>query len=199
MVAKSAGVLLRVLENLAHDGIVHDLSDLGITHSAGIRLFIRLAGTLRLNLDETLLHLSLDLARVLLVRVLFGSGLARLESLGVLAHTEFDKRLANVSFDERRVDRNGRLSILEGLGEGSELGVCCSTVVVSARVGRETLDGFRVSFDGSGKVTGFEGGVAVLAGSFSKLRVDVSLLVRLGLGLFGLPQLGENVGSAVLG
>lgn len=115
-----------------------------------------------------------------------GRGRASLDSLLEVAHAKEDERLADVGLDERRVDRDRRVGVLEGLRESGELGVGSRAVVVRLGIRRKTLDGLSVRLDGRDKVTLLEEVVALVPCDLGLLGRDVSgdvgvLLLLLGL------------------
>jgi hypothetical protein len=81
-----------------------------------------------------------------------------LVSLIKLLHRIKHVTLPNVPLDERRVNLDTLLGVLQTFGEGEELRVRLGAVGVPAGVGGVALDRFGVVLDGGGEVTGLRGG-----------------------------------------
>lgn len=96
---------------------------LGVLHRPLKRLLLRLARSLLLLKLVAFAHLALDLAGVLALFIGVSRLGARLDRPRVVAHAREDERLADVGLDEGRVERDGRVGVLERLGEGGQLGV----------------------------------------------------------------------------
>lgn len=181
-----------------HDGIVHDLRDLGIPHSPRVSLFLSLATPLLLNLVHNLHHVSLQLPSVFLLHIRLGGLLQSFQSSSVLLHTLLHESLPDISLDESRIDGNGCLGVLEGFGQSEELGVTSGSVIVRSRVGGKSFDGLRVVLLRTGEVSLLERLVTLLPRLLSLLGVNISLPVGLGLGLLRFSQLGEDIRGTVL-
>jgi hypothetical protein len=178
VVLQRGGVLLRLLQNLVDDRVLHNLRDLGIAHRALQRLLLALPRALGVHRHLDLLPLLLNLAGVLPLRVRLHGGLDGLHRPRVFAHRLQHDRLADVALDEGRVHLCCLLGVLERLGESNQLGICQCAIVVRPRILRVSLDRLRVELHGFRELTRFELCVAVLARLFCQLGVDVSPVLQ---------------------
>ncbi|RAH77680.1 hypothetical protein BO86DRAFT_206239 [Aspergillus japonicus CBS 114.51] len=161
------------------------------------RLLLGLAGTGAELSIQALLLLLLDLPGVGAVVVL-RSFRADIQSLVVLLHGNQSLRLAHVRPNELGIPLGSFVTVLHRLGESHQLDESRSAVGEPAGVLGGALGHLGEGVHGSRPVTLLELGLAELAGLLGFSRVDVGLLFSFGLGLLGVAQLRENIGSTVL-
>jgi len=103
-----------------------------------------------------------------------------------------------MNLTELRVDVNSFVGIFQCFGERHQFHVGCSSIVVSSRVCRVTLDTFAVVLDGCRKIASFEFHVSFLACNGTLLWVDIRLSVFLCFLSLNLAQFVENIRGAML-
>ena len=135
---------------------------------------------------------------MLLLSVNVRSHLHSLHCLGVVAHREEDVTLADVGFDELRVNFDRFFGVLESLRERSELCVRVCTVVVPARVLGVAFDGLGVRLDCTGKISSLEQSIAFFTCLVRLFGREICKARLLGLGALCFTKLVKDVGGAVL-
>lgn len=147
---------------------------------------------------QTLLLLLFELAGVFPVVVLLGLG-ADIQGSVVFFHRHQGLGLTQVRTDELGVAGNRLVAVLHGLRESHQLDEGSSAVGESSGIGGCPLGHLRESIDSSGPVALLE----LLLPEFTRVlgggRVNVGLLLCLVLGLFGVAELRQSVGSTVFG
>mmetsp|Transcript_30337 Transcript_30337/g.72173 ORF Transcript_30337/g.72173 Transcript_30337/m.72173 type:complete len:622 (+) Transcript_30337:120-1985(+) len=200
----SLGVLLHVVEDLAHHRVREDALDLGVGHRPRLAL-------LELVLRDVPLVHRIDLCnapveallQLRVVRVDLEALLVRVHRLVVLLHDKLDVALAGVPLGKGGAELDALVGVLLGLGHRAELDVAggaVGVVLVALGVhrGRPAHDRLRVALDGLGELLILEEGIALLLLLIGKVEVDVLLLLLLLQCLLGLVQPAEGVGVPVL-
>ena len=103
-----------------------------------------------------------------------------------------------MNLTELGVDFNSFVGILQCFGECHQFHVGCSSIVVSSRICRVTLDTFTVVLDGSRKIACFEFHVSFLACNGTLLWVNIRLSVFLCFVSLDFAQFVENFRGAML-
>ena len=170
---------------------------LGVVLDSFHGLLLRLAGASAELSLQALLRLLFNLPSKRAIVVLLCLS-AHIQCPIVLLHRHQSLRLAHVRTDELGVPADSLVAILHRLRECHELDERCSSVGVATSILGSPLRHLREGIDRCGPVCLLEFLLSQFAGLFGLGWVDVGFLFSSDLGLFGIPELGQSIGGAVL-
>mmetsp|Transcript_28127 Transcript_28127/g.47119 ORF Transcript_28127/g.47119 Transcript_28127/m.47119 type:complete len:414 (+) Transcript_28127:602-1843(+) len=201
VILRGLGVLLHVVQHLAHDGVGEDLLDLRVLHGPLLALLLLLRRQLTAVGRVHHVRARLDALLQLLVvgiSALIQALLVGLDGFVVILHEVLHARLARVPLGEGRVYGDALLCVGLRLVEGHQLHVARASIGVELVVRRVALNGLRVVLHRIREISVFKEFIALGLLLFRQFRVKVRFLRILLQPRLTLLELLEGVGVAVL-
>mmetsp|Transcript_27852 Transcript_27852/g.70045 ORF Transcript_27852/g.70045 Transcript_27852/m.70045 type:complete len:653 (-) Transcript_27852:147-2105(-) len=198
------GVILEVLQHLAHDRVREDALDLWISHGARLSLLQLVLVQLPAVGGAQLLQATLDsLLQLCALRVLLQPQLVRFHRLGVLLGEELRVGFPTITLGEVGLELDALVRVLLRLGQRAELRVAGGAVRVElvallVHRRRPAPDGLRVALDGLRELLLLEHLVTLLLLLVAQVHVDILILLLLLQRALRLVQARQRFGVPVL-